>query len=178
MITQFRTACAAVGLAALMAGPAAAQVAGVYSGNSADGNGLSFTVATDSNTGALAVTSALVFFTAPCKGSTFVLNTGWGWGPTSDIADHKVTSVTDGTYFNITFSLKFAADGQSATGTIVSVSPALDNSAGPAKKALFCTSPKQTLSLALQPPGAKPAAVPFGHALLDRSGQAIAATTR
>ncbi len=162
-MTKFYYHGAAAALAAVLAGPAAAQVAGVYSGTSADGNGISFTVSTDTNTGVLAITSAGVGFTAPCHRSTYVLNTGWGWGPTNDIANHKVTSVNNGTYFDITFSLLFSNDGQSATGTITTISPALDNPpTHVARNALYCVSPKQTLSLTLQPGGAKPPSIPPG----------------
>ena len=174
---------AVAALASVLAGPAAAQVAGTYSGTSADGNGVSFAVSTDTNTGVLAITGAGVGFTAPCKRSTYVLNTGWGWGPTNDIVKHKVTSVNNGTYFDITFNLVFATDGQSATGYITTISPALDNGTRAARNALYCVSPKQTISVTLQPPGAKPLNIPAGGVvayptrLTTTSGKLVAAST-
>jgi hypothetical protein len=148
-------ACGGAILAAALATPAAAQVAGTYAGTTADGVGLSFVVGTDSNNGDLALTSAGINFTAPCKNSTYVLNTGWGFGLTADIVHHKVSYVAIDNYFVFTFSLDFSSDGQSATGTITSVSPTLTPVSNKPKKALFCESPKQGMTLTLQPPTAR-----------------------
>ncbi|MEJ0045716.1 MAG: hypothetical protein WDN04_06030 [Rhodospirillales bacterium] len=169
-------ACGGILLAA-MATPAAAQIAGIYNGNSADGSGLTFTISTDSDTGLLAVTSAGVGFSAPCKNSTLTLNEGWGYGLNADIVNHKVTAVSTGAYFDITVSLKFAANGQSATGTITTLSPTLDNTVSPAKKALFCASPKQTLTLTYAGPAAARAPA-HGVILYDRKGRAIGQVQR
>jgi hypothetical protein len=138
-------------IAAAIATPVMAQVAGTYSGTSVDGNGLTFVVGTDPNTGDLAVTSATIFFSAPCKGSSYVLNTGWGFGLNSDIAANgKVTITSNGNYYAFDVHLDFSSDGQSATGTVVSVSPTLDPVGPRPTHALICTSPKQALALALQ----------------------------
>jgi hypothetical protein len=131
--------------------PAAAQVAGVYSGTSLDGDGVSFTVATDTGTGKLAVTGAGIGFSALCsRGGT--LNTGWGYGLTQDITNRRVSNTTSGPYFTIIFSLLFSADGQSATGRVSTVSPTLDPVGAKPTRALFCRSKSQTLSVTLQPP--------------------------
>jgi hypothetical protein len=140
----------AVIVAAALATPAMAQVAGTYGGTSADGNSLTFVVATDPNTGDLAVTSATIFFTAPCKNSSYVLNTGWGFGLNSDIKDGKVKITSNDNYFSFHIGLDFASDGQSATGEIVSTSPTLTPVGPKPTHALICTSPKQDLSLTLQ----------------------------
>ena len=50
--------CGAAMIAAVIATPASAQVAGVYTGTSADGQNITFTVGTDTNTGDLALISA------------------------------------------------------------------------------------------------------------------------
>ncbi len=153
-------------LAAAIASPAAAQVAGTYSGTSADGNTVQFVVSTDSGTGFLAVTSATDFFSALCNdGST--LNTGWGYGLTADIVNRKVKNITPNNYFTITFNLVFAPDGQSATGNITSISPTLTPVGPRPKKALICTSPSQTLGVTLQSGAAKvappaPGAIMYG----------------
>ena len=99
------------------------------------------------------MTSATVFFTAPCKNSTYVLNTGWGFGLTADIKDHRARISSDDNYFSISASLDFASDGQSATGEIVSTSPTLTPVGPRPTHALICTSPKQELALTLQPGG-------------------------
>jgi hypothetical protein len=137
-------------IAAAIATPAIAQVEGTYGGTSADGNGLTFVVGTDPSTGNLAVTSATIFFTAPCKNSTYVLNTGWGFGLTADIKDGKVSITSNGNYFSFHIGLDFASDGQSATGEIVSTSPTLTPVGPKPTHALICTSPKQDLTLTLQ----------------------------
>jgi hypothetical protein len=146
-----------IAIAALMVagvGPAAAQVAGVYSGTSMDGNGITLDVSTDTGTGLLAVTGASIGFSALCSdGST--LNSGWGYGLTQDILNRKVKNTTAGYYFTITFDVTFSRDGQSATGTISTVSPTLSPVGAKPKKALFCTSASQPLGLTLQADGAK-----------------------
>jgi hypothetical protein len=141
-------------LVAANATPAAAQLAGTYSGTSLNGDYVSFTVATDTGTGKLAVMSANISFSALCgNGST--LNTAWGYGMTQDIVKHRVKNITAGPYFTITFNLDFAAGGQSATGQVTSISPTL-TPVGPAPKhALFCRSPSQTMSVTYQGAAAK-----------------------
>jgi hypothetical protein len=146
------SACGGALLAAALATPAAAQVAGVYTGTAADGSGITFTVSTDPNNNDLALTSAGIGFSAPCKNSTYVFNNGWGFGLTADIVNRKVTYQAIDNYFVFDFSLTFASDGQTATGTITSYSPTLTALTDKPTKALFCVSPKQTLSLTLQPP--------------------------
>lgn len=148
-------ACGGALLAAALATPAAAQVAGTYAGTSADGVGIQFVVSTDSSNGDLALTSASIGFSAPCKKSTYVLNTGWGFGLTADIVNRRVSYVAIDNYFVFTFNLTFSSDGQSATGSITSVSPTVTPVSNKPKKALFCESPKQGMTLTLQPPTAK-----------------------
>lgn len=148
-------ACGGIILAAALATPAAAQVAGTYAGTSADGVGINFTVGTDSSNGDLALTGAGIGFSAPCKNSTYVLNTGWGFGLTADIVNRKVKYVAIDNYFVFTFNLTFSADGQSATGEITSVSPTVTPVSNKPKKALFCELPKQGMTLTLQPASAR-----------------------
>jgi hypothetical protein len=171
-MTKFMQACAAACVTMALAGPAAAQIAGTYNGTSADGSGVQFTVGTDSNTGGPAITGALIFFSAPCRNSTTTLQTGWGYGMNADITNRRVTNETSGSYFDITYSLIFSTDGQSATGKILSISPDLDPSTAPPKKALFCVSPRQTLSLTYTGPSLHQ---PQAHvaSLYDRKGRII-----
>lgn len=126
----------------------AGAVAGTYSGASADGNSVSFTVADDGN-GVLALTGQSYNFSAMCNdGSTF--NSGWGLGYDTPITGNKVKNTFAFPYLTNIVSLTFSADGQSATGTISSVSPTLTPVGPKPKKALFCKSPMQSLSLTLQ----------------------------
>jgi hypothetical protein len=142
-------------IAAVLATPAAAQQVGTYAGTSADGQDLVFVVGNDTSTGYLALTSAGIGFSAPCKNSSVVFNTGWGIGLMQDIIDGKTGkfSATD-SYFTFNLELKFAKDGQTATGKITTYSPTLDPVGSKPTKALLCESPEQTLSLTLQATGA------------------------
>jgi hypothetical protein len=149
--------CGAALLAAAMTTPAGAQVVvqqGTYSGSTADGQGLSFTVGTDSNNGLTAVTGANISFNAPCNGDEgYTLNTDWSFGVLQDIKPNgrtgKFTPSFNYYYFDIT--LVFSADG-TATGTITSYSPTLYQVGIKPARALLCISPDQALSLTLQPP--------------------------
>jgi hypothetical protein len=142
-------------IAAALATPAMAQVPGTYAGTSTDGNGMTFVVGTDTNTGELAVTSASILFSAPCKNSTYVLNTGWGFATLADInRARRVLIAANGNFFRFNIALDFASDGQSATGTILSTSPTLFPVGPKPTHALICTSPRQDLTLTLQPSSA------------------------
>lgn len=141
-------------LAAAATRPAAAQVTGTYSGISADGQNLMFVVSTNPANGGPEVTAAQISFAAPCKGSSFILNTTWGIGLASDVVGGKVKISTYDNYFTFAINLAFAADGQTATGTIQSIGTTLYKAGPHPKSALICTSPTQNLSLTLQPVGA------------------------
>jgi hypothetical protein len=178
MIKMIAIGALSVAAASVMA-PACAQVAGTYSGASMDGSGISYTVATDTSTGNLALTSASIGYTAPCKGSEGYTSVGgWGFGLNNDIVSHKVTETTYGGYFNFLVSLKFSTDGQSATGTIETIVPTLYPTDAKATKSLYCLSPKQTLTLSLQPPGAKVKPPLNTSYLYDRKGRIIGQTNR
>jgi hypothetical protein len=111
-----------------------------------------FVVGTDTTTGNQAVTAATIFFTAPCANSTFVLSTGWGVGTLSDInANNRVTINIDGGYYTFTIGLHFDIETQTATGTVLSISPTLYPIGRKPTRGLICTSPTQSLSVALQP---------------------------
>jgi len=144
---------AAAIIAAAIATPASAQEIGTYTGTSADGQGLTFEVGTDPNNGDPQLINATIFFSAPCKNNSYVLDTGWGFGLSNDIVKRKVKFVTSDNYFTFTVDLTFATDGQTATGTIESVAPTLYKVGAHPKEALICTSPSQALSLTLQPAG-------------------------
>jgi hypothetical protein len=142
-------------IAAMLATSAGAQEVGLYAGTSADGQSLTFEVGNDTSTGYLALTSAGIGFSAPCKNSNVVFSTGWGIGLMQDIIDGKTGkfSATDN-YFTFDLKLEFAKDGQTATGTITTYSPTLDPVGSKPTKALLCESPEQALTLTLQATGA------------------------
>ncbi len=153
----------AAALALAVASPAAAQVAGTYSGTSADGNGVSFDVASD-GVGGFNVVNAVVFFSDVCKDAS-ILNQGWGYGLNAPIVSRKASDTTANPYFTITFDLKFSNDGQTATGHVTSYSPTLSPVGPTPNKALFCKSAKQDMGVALQPPGPR-AGPPAGATIL------------
>jgi hypothetical protein len=177
-MNRFFSIAAIAAFTAGLAGTASAQIIGTYTGTTADGNGLTFIVDTDTNTGALALTSASIGFSAPCKGEAFTLNTGWGYGLTSDIVAHKVSVTTNDNYFYFVYSLKFSTDGQTATGTLEAISPTVYPVTGKPTKALFCTSPKQTLTLSYSSSSTTAKVPPQGHLLFDRVGRIIGHVSR
>ena len=141
-----------VALAAIAAASTASAgaLAGTYMGTSADGNGVTVVVATDTN-GVLAATSATVFFSAFCSRDGSTLNTGWGYGTDQPITGRRVANVTASNYFTISYHLTFSVDGQTATGTIASISPTLTPVGPKPTKALFCRSASQAVTLTRQP---------------------------
>jgi len=162
------------GLAA--AGPAMAQVAGTYTGTAKDGSPVSFTVTTDTSTGSLAITSVSIDYTAPCKNETYTLYSGIGYGPTADITNGAVSSTIDYPNIYVTFSLKFAKNGQTATGLEEVIAPALYSTTALPARAIFCESARQAMSVSLQktPP---PATTPL-HYLYDNRGRIIGEVLR
>lgn len=157
-----------VALAALAATSTASAgaLAGTYSGNSADGNGVTVVVGTDFN-GALAATSATVFFSALCNDGT-TLNTGWSYGTDQPITGSRVSNLTASNYFTIGYHLTFSADGQTATGTIASVAPTLTPVGPHPKRALFCRSMSQSVTLTIQPGTARVAPPAQGAVYLGK----------
>ena len=148
-------------VAALIAGAslsictnACAQTAGTYTGSQANGANLSVTVGTDPNNGSLAITALGVGIIGSCTPGTTTVNTGWGLGLTQDLtgSSAKVTYSFD--YFYTQLTLNFS--GNTVTGTVTSYTPifAAVNSGRP-KKAVFCTSPKQSFSATLGAPQTK-----------------------
>ncbi len=159
------------------ASPAMAQVAGTYSGTAKDGSTVTFIVTTDPSTGKLAVTSAGINYTAPCKGVSYILYQGIGYGLTADITSGAVSNTTYDSNFYITFSLKFAKNGQTATGLEEVIAPALYTANAPPARALFCESKKQAMSVSLQTHASQPAATPL-HYMYDSKGRIIGEVLR
>lgn len=159
------------------ASPAMAQVAGTYSGTAKDGSDVTFTVATDTATGKLAVVSAGINFIAPCKGVSYTLYQGEGYGMTADITNGAVSNTTDYPNFYIVFSLKFAKNGQTATGLEEVISPALYPPNATPAKSVFCESKRQAMSVSLQTTASRPATPPL-HYVYDSKGRIIGEVLR
>lgn len=145
---------AGLSLAAALAGSAAAQVAGSYTGTTADGNLVGFNVTTDPANGNLAVTTASINVTPLCSDGSAPF-TGVFYFLNQDIINRKVSNTGFASYFTTSFSLRFSADGQSATGTVTTVTSVLSPVGADPEKALFCRSARQAMGVSLQPPGVK-----------------------
>jgi hypothetical protein len=161
-MSKFRTATLAFSALCALAfsTPGSAQQAGTYTGSSADGQSVSFTVALDGDN-QLAVTSASISFEAPCKGGTApTLISGWGFGADAVITNKKATLVAPDPFFYITASLKFV--GSNVTGTITTRAPYLDPGKTPPNKADFCESPLQAYSATFSGTGPGSPALPQG----------------
>jgi hypothetical protein len=130
---------------------ALAWEAGTYSGTSADGQNFSFIVGTAGD-GALQIQSVNLGITATCNpgGTTFM--TGWGLGGNGvDLSTAKTTYLFNGPYLYLTVAIAFKpGNPATATGTITSYTPTFkpltDGSTGRPKKAVFCTSAKQSFT--------------------------------
>ena len=135
--------------------PAAAQVAGSYIGHSLDGEYVQFNVSPQEGSNALWVHDATVYIQARCEKSHDTVSWGEAYGVGATIVNGKASANTSiSPYFNIKFDLKFSADGQTATGSIRSIIPALDLKHIPATRALFCVSPRQGFQVTLLQAGA------------------------
>ncbi len=154
-------------IAAALATPAAALTVedGTYVFEAADTSQQTFTVSTDSN-GFTAVTSLGIGFIEPCNVSgtepPYTLNTGWGFGGDYVIKPSgKVTFSATDNYFTFDITLDFGALGTATGGTITSYGVTLypeDPFSAKPKKALFCESPLQSMTLvSFTPPTDAPA---------------------
>jgi len=128
---------------------AEAQKAGTYTGTSADGQFLNFTVGTDTNTNSLAVMEAGINFEAACKGGYPDLIQSWGLGFTEDITDRKAVLVFGGQDIYVTANMAFSADGNSVSGMITTRVVGFAPSTGAPTKSEFCESAKQAFTATL-----------------------------
>ena len=165
----------------LTAGTASAQMAGTYSGTTADGNSVSFTVSTDGS-GVLAVTSALIFFSAQCDFGGPVLNEGEGFGLDAQASGGRASAVFSIPSFYTDLTFAFSQNGQTARGTVTTVAPDLEPYTSRPTKSYTCTSPRQDMTLTYQSNAAS--AVPAVGAsqsaktyVYDRLGRIVGTTT-
>ena len=135
-------------LFALLSTAASAQSAGTYTGTTADGQNVSFTVTQDPTSGDYSITGENISFSAPCKDSTITLNTAWGTGYTVPITKGVAKLALQDTYFFFSGTLHFT--GTTLSGMLASTSPDLSYSTtGRPTKALFCVSPAQSVTATL-----------------------------
>ncbi len=151
------------GLAAMAVSHAAlAQQAGTYSGSAKDGSNISFTIGTDTNTGALQVTGVGIGLIDTCNPGGFTYNTGWGLGGDgTDLTGNTGTYTSSFGYLYVTATLKFSGDV--LTGTVENATPTLvepTSGSGEPKKAAYCSSKKQTFRATLQSGNAARATAP------------------
>ena len=178
----FKRVAAGCAVVLLSAGTAAAQMAGVYSGTSADGNTVSFTVSTDSS-GVLAVTSANVFFSAQCNFGGPVLTEGEGFGLDAQISGGRASSVFSFPQFYIDLTFAFYPNGQMARGTVTTVASALEPAADRPTKSYTCTSPRQAMTLTYQSnpasvaPSSAASKAPAQTYVYDRRGRIVGTAT-
>ena len=161
-MTKFRypTLAFSVLCAMALSTPGWAQTAGTYSGTSADGQTVSFTVGTDSDSN-LAVTGASIDFAAPCKGGTAPTRySGWGFGADAVITSHKAVMTAPDPFFYIVATLKFS--GSTVSGLIQTRAPYLDPGHTPPNMADFCESPSQAFTATLNAAGPREPALPAG----------------
>jgi hypothetical protein len=133
---------------------ASAWEAGTYGGTSADGQNFSFVVG-QADDGALQIQSVNLGITATCNpgGTTFM--TGWGLGGNgTDLTKANTTYVFNGPYLYLTVAIAFkAGNPATATGTLTSYTPTFaplaNGSTSHPKKAIFCTSAKQSFTTSL-----------------------------
>ena len=144
----------ALGAMALMAlsHTASAQQVGPYTGTPEDGSSISFTIGTDSATGAMQVTAAGISFTDTCNPGAFSYSTGWGLGGDgTDLSGNKGTYTTSFGYLYESATLVFS--GSTLKGTVVNATPTLvapASGSGKPIRAAYCTSKRQTYTATLQ----------------------------
>lgn len=162
-----RALVSATALAAVAAMPLAAraQQAGVYSGTTADGNTITFTIGTDSNTGALQVTALGFGLTDTCNPGGFTYSTGWGLGGDgTDLTGSTGTyNYTGYGYLYVSATLKFT--GNTLTGTILNATPTLiqpTTAGSEPKKAAYCSGKKQKFIATYSASAAKMPGRPVG----------------
>jgi hypothetical protein len=165
-MTNLHTVILACTLLCAIGTVADAQKAGTYTGTSADGQYLDFTVGTDTNTNTLAVLGMGVNFDAACSGGNPDLQQSWGLGFTQDIASRKAAILFGAQDIYVTANLAFSANGDTVTGTITSRTVSFAPSTAAPTKAEFCISAKQAFTATLSgAASAKPLLAP-GQSLL------------
>lgn len=150
------TAACALSCAMVFSSGANAQKAGTYTGTSADGQFLDFTVGTDTNTDSIAVLEAGINFDAACKGAYPDLMQTWGLGFTTDIVKRKAAMLFPGQDIYVVANATFSADGNTMTGTVTTRVVGFAPATGAPNKAEFCESARQAFTATLSSDASKP----------------------
>jgi hypothetical protein len=127
--------------------PADAQEAGVYNGTTSDGNGVSFTVIQDPNSGDLVLTSVGDGFNANCKKTGTTVGYGIGTGDYTVITGTKITRTYAYINFYEKITINFGAGG-TATGNFSADVPTYVDSATNFKTQ-SCGSDKMTFTASI-----------------------------
>jgi len=166
MNTCTRTLIAAAALS-LAAGSALAQQAGVYTGTTSDGNGISFTVTADPDTGALTLTSLGLGFVVNCKKSGHTIGYGTGTGDNTPIVGNSIARTY--TYVNFYEKILISFAGSGASGHFVADVPVYKDSAtGFATES--CASGRMNFTASLTPAVSAAKPLPAGTATLTVRG--------
>jgi hypothetical protein len=152
----FLSAICAVGIAF----PAAAQQAGTYSGVTADGNPISFSLGSDPNTGKLELTSLNVTFKAECAATGTSITKGYyiGLATGTDVRKGKVSYVYRADpqiYIGTTIDFPNKTTATGSTGSRI----ALLVPGNPPSKAQLCVSQRQAFQATFQTAGAAPESI-------------------
>lgn len=125
-----------------------AQVAGTYSGTSADGALIVMTVT--GTTGNFEFTTVNVNMLPECTNPARQVSEGWGFflGQTIVAGTNNFHSGND--YYDVTGSLHFPSN-KTIKGTLTSVTAVFTPGHTPPNGAQFCKSPNQTFTLTLNP---------------------------
>jgi hypothetical protein len=126
---------------------AVAQKVGTYSGTSADGSFMSFSVT--KNGGVFSFTNGDVNFQAACKNPVRTAFEGWGFYLGQDIVHGVNDFHSADDYYDVRGTMTFVSDNK-IKGTVTSVTAVFVPGNDPPDKAQFCKSPKQAFTLTFQ----------------------------
>jgi hypothetical protein len=132
-----------------MSTAALAQKVGTYSGNSADGGYISFSV-TESG-GIFSFGNGDVNFMAACTNPVRTASEGWGFYVGQQIVGGVNSFHSGNDYYDIRGTMQFVTNSK-IKGTITSVTAVFVPGSTPPNKAQFCKSPKQAFTLTFQGP--------------------------
>jgi hypothetical protein len=152
---------------------ASAQQLGTYTGTTADGNSVSFTVSYDSANSVDEITAATIGFSATCAATGTITNQTWGFGVGEDIIGGRASFAADGDYFDI-YAPSGVAFNNAGTmyGHLISRTAIFKSQGPPATGAQYCISASQPFTATFSGPERVPA-LPLGteiHNGTDRQG--------
>src|SRR5437868_246007 len=132
---------------------ASAQVAGTYSGTSADGQSISITVTFDSGTGFYEITGATVFYSARCTGlgTGISINEGLGWDPGTELPPGANQMTFSGNEENIFANIGWHKSTNAFTGNIdTRIAALVPNGVSRPNHVMYCESASEPLTPSTQ----------------------------